>query len=206
MKCYVHQSADAIGVCSECGQGVCDNCAVRMGGKLYCKADADRVFSKRKYDGGPLLSRPMRVSISTVLFLLYGAVGVGLGVIFVVGGFATGLIASIPVYSLFNTGVAFASLGLLGFGSLLLAMGVFSVVSGVWLWRMQIWGAAAGSVLLIMGMVIAAFIVFASPVLVTYELLLLVWGINFTMLVLLIGSWGKLGPASSEDFIDSQVP
>lgn len=48
MRCYVHRDVDAIGVCSECGQGVCDVCAVRIGGKLYCKEDADRVFGSMK--------------------------------------------------------------------------------------------------------------------------------------------------------------
>ena len=40
MNCYVHREVGAIGVCSHCGRGVCDACALRMGGKLYCKEDA----------------------------------------------------------------------------------------------------------------------------------------------------------------------
>lgn len=200
MKCYIHHDTDAVGVCSECGQGVCDVCAVRMGGKLYCKTDADRVFSQKKAVEAPHLERPMRVMISSVLFVLYGLVGIGLGFMFVAGGFATGLVASMPMAGLFNNGATLASLGLLGVGALLLAMGAFGMISGVWLWRMQIWGAVVGSVLLIIGMIIPLFIVITSPVLITYEFLLLVWGVNFVMLVLLIGSWGKLRPVSAEEF------
>ena len=39
MKCYNHRDIDTMGVCSECGQGMCDVCAVRIGGRLYCKED-----------------------------------------------------------------------------------------------------------------------------------------------------------------------
>lgn len=48
MKCYKHPRIDAVGVCSECGQGICDKCAVKIGGKLYCKSDADQVFGAPK--------------------------------------------------------------------------------------------------------------------------------------------------------------
>ena len=48
MKCYKHPKIDAIGVCSECGEGICSKCAVKIGGKLYCKSDADKVFGEKK--------------------------------------------------------------------------------------------------------------------------------------------------------------
>jgi hypothetical protein len=47
MKCYKHPKADAVGVCSQCGKGVCGKCSVEIGGKLYCKADADAVFGPK---------------------------------------------------------------------------------------------------------------------------------------------------------------
>lgn len=48
MKCYTHPKVDAVGVCHECGEGICKKCAVEIGKKLYCKDDADKVFGAQK--------------------------------------------------------------------------------------------------------------------------------------------------------------
>ena len=48
LKCYEHPELDAVGVCSECGKGICDKCVVEIGGKLYCKRDANKVFGTPK--------------------------------------------------------------------------------------------------------------------------------------------------------------
>ncbi len=37
MKCFAHHEADALGVCSACGRGVCEACAVDMGRGLACR-------------------------------------------------------------------------------------------------------------------------------------------------------------------------
>lgn len=184
----MHQNVDAVGVCSECGQGVCDACAVRLAGRLYCKADADRVFSSRKEIGVVGIEKPMRVQVASVFFFLYGAFGVVSGIILVAAGFASGLIASVPFYG----SVALASLGLLGFGGLLLAMGIVGVICGVWLWRVQVWGAAIGIPLLIAGMIVPLFFVTVGPSLVTFEFMATIWVINVLLLVILMFSWGKL--------------
>lgn len=47
MKCCTHKEKDAIGICSVCNQGVCEICAVKIGGKLYCKSDADTTFAPK---------------------------------------------------------------------------------------------------------------------------------------------------------------
>jgi hypothetical protein len=47
MKCYDHPKTDAVGVCSQCGKGICSKCAVEIGGKLYCKPDADKAFGSK---------------------------------------------------------------------------------------------------------------------------------------------------------------
>jgi hypothetical protein len=188
MKCYVHRDVDAIGVCSECGQGVCDSCAVRIGGKLYCKTDADSVFSPRRKEENQAVERPMRAQLASVFFVLYGVFGVVLGIVVVVGGFASGAAASIPFYS----SLTLASLGLLGFGGVLIVMGIVGIVCGVWLWRVQIWGAAIGIPLLVIGMVIPTFFVYFAPSLLTFELLVTIWAINLLLMVVLVFSWGKL--------------
>jgi len=48
MKCYKHPKIDAVGVCKECGEGICNKCSVEIGKKLYCKDDADKVFGAQK--------------------------------------------------------------------------------------------------------------------------------------------------------------
>ena len=48
MKCYKHPKLDAVGVCKECGEGICQKCSVEIGKKLYCKDDADKVFGAQK--------------------------------------------------------------------------------------------------------------------------------------------------------------
>ncbi len=37
MKCYVHRSADAVGVCRACGRGVCPDCAAEAGNAVACR-------------------------------------------------------------------------------------------------------------------------------------------------------------------------
>jgi hypothetical protein len=36
MKCYVHRSDDAVGLCRSCGRGVCPDCAAEVGRALAC--------------------------------------------------------------------------------------------------------------------------------------------------------------------------
>jgi hypothetical protein len=188
LKCYVHHDADAVGVCSQCGQGVCDACAVRIGGKLYCKEDADRVFSPQREREAAAIEKPMRAQVASIFFILYGVFGVGVGILFVMAGFASGLISSVPFYG----SLAITSLGLLGFGGLLLAMGIVGIICGVWLWRVQVWGAAIGMPLLFVGMMIVLFIVVSAPALITFELMITIWAINAVLLAILTFTWGKL--------------
>ncbi|MEM5814437.1 MAG: hypothetical protein QXD77_01330, partial [Candidatus Aenigmatarchaeota archaeon] len=58
MKCYKHPKVDAIGVCKECGEGICNKCAVKIGGKLYCKDCADKVFGEKKAQAAPAVAAP----------------------------------------------------------------------------------------------------------------------------------------------------
>jgi hypothetical protein len=46
MKCIIHPGVDAIGVCTVCGKGLCMECDVELGGKLYCKTCANESFKK----------------------------------------------------------------------------------------------------------------------------------------------------------------
>jgi hypothetical protein len=201
LKCYVHRDVDAIGVCSECGQGICDICAVRIGGKLYCKADADRVFSPAATRDVPKvqIERPLRVTISSILFVIYGLVGIGLSFLFIIGGFVLGGIATFAGgLAYYNSFAGNASVGFLLLGGVFLFMGVIGIVCGYWLWRVQIWGASIGMVLLAIGMALALIPLLSVRNLITGELTGTVWLGNIAMMILLFFSWPRLARASLE--------
>ncbi len=48
MKCYNHPDRDAVGPCSLCGKGVCEEDAVYINGKLYCKECAKKVLTGKE--------------------------------------------------------------------------------------------------------------------------------------------------------------
>ncbi|MFZ3077954.1 MAG: hypothetical protein WA139_05835 [Candidatus Aenigmatarchaeota archaeon] len=64
MKCYKHPKIDAVGVCHECGEGICKKCAVKIGGKLYCKSDADKVFGTPKAQAATAAAKTPQKSAS----------------------------------------------------------------------------------------------------------------------------------------------
>jgi hypothetical protein len=198
LKCYVHRDVDAIGVCSECGQGVCDACAVRIAGKLYCKEDADRVFggSKKEEIEFVRVMRPMRVMVASVFFFLYSGVGIGIGIFFIAAGFLSGIVSSVPNL----TSIATTSVGLLGFGGLLVIMGILGVICGLWLWKVQTWGAVVGIPLLIGGLAIASILMWLFPVLFFYEVGGSVWFVNVIMTIILLASWTKLKSSQEVEF------
>jgi len=46
MKCFQHQSLDAIGACAHCGRGVCVECAkAKPGSRLACSVDCDAALT-----------------------------------------------------------------------------------------------------------------------------------------------------------------
>ena len=190
MRCYVHREVEAIGVCSECGQGICDACAVRIGGKLYCKDDADRVFAPRKEEIPEIIKvgRAMRVTVASVFFFMYSGVGIGIGILFIAAGYASGVFAGVPGFS----SIAVTSIGLLGFGGLLVVMGILGVVCGLWLWKSQLTGVIVGIPLLLGGVAIASILVALYPTLIFYEVGGTVYFVNGTLFILLAGSWSKM--------------
>ena len=46
MKCYYHSDREPVGACVSCGQLVCSECKVTLGGKIYCNPCADESFSR----------------------------------------------------------------------------------------------------------------------------------------------------------------
>jgi hypothetical protein len=57
---YVHPVVDGAGVCSICLQDLCDICAVRTGGELYCQQCQPRILTPR------LMIRELRHKFTTL--------------------------------------------------------------------------------------------------------------------------------------------
>lgn len=51
MKCAVHSEIDAIGVCVDCGKGLCPECKIELLGRLYCQFCANEAFRSTKTSG-----------------------------------------------------------------------------------------------------------------------------------------------------------
>lgn len=43
--CHVHPGRDGIGACVQCGRIICAECKTMLGGKIYCQACAERLFT-----------------------------------------------------------------------------------------------------------------------------------------------------------------
>ena len=46
MKCYYHSDREPVGACVSCGQLICSECKVTLGGRIYCNPCADERFSR----------------------------------------------------------------------------------------------------------------------------------------------------------------
>jgi len=165
---------------------------VRIGGKLYCKEDADRVFGNPKKESPRIeasVVRPLRLSLLTIFFAIYGAFGIGLGIFFMSAGFISGVAADLPEYSPVTTQV---SIGLMGLGALLLVMGIAGMVCAWWLWKAQKWGAVVGIPLLLGGWAIITTLAVLYPSVSFSELAFTIWAANGILLAGLLLSWYNL--------------
>jgi len=201
MKCYLHQSVDAVGICSECGQGICDSCAVKIRGRMYCKQDADKVFGRKKRSAEEKPERGMANTVNAVMFVAYGIFGMLLGVAMLISGFMLGGLSSIP--SLGSMGMA--SLGAFGLGGLLTVMGALGIVAGAWVWGSNAHGIWLGSPLLGIGIVVALFIALIGRNIVSLEIGATFLGINVIMIALAGIGWDTIKGAEDVE-IENSLP
>lgn len=89
MQCYVHPEVEAVGTCVACGRGVCEECAVTVGGKTYCRNCAPSGASLQPAQNNGLAITSMVLGIVSIpLTFCYGS-----GILFGIAAFVTGLIA-----------------------------------------------------------------------------------------------------------------
>src|SRR5215472_6917885 len=59
MKCFTHQTVDAVGACKSCGKGLCPSCAVDLHFALSCRGDCESELSASHRETHP---RPWRAT------------------------------------------------------------------------------------------------------------------------------------------------
>jgi uncharacterized membrane protein len=98
-------------------------------------------------DWNPNLDRPITVEFACVALAIYALFGISTGIVLLVAGLTTGLLA-------FTKALDFVVSIYLSFSFFLLAMGILGAICAVWLWRLRKRGAVGGIVLLLVGMIV----------------------------------------------------
>jgi hypothetical protein len=140
MQCYVHPEVKAVGACVACGKGVCEECAVMVGQKYYCRACAA--------SGAAL--RPTTTNGLAITSLVLGIVSVplafcyGFGILFAIPALILGLIArrQIEESGGMQSGKGLALAGMIT-GGIVVGVAVLAVISIVVL---VLLGPAVGNV------------------------------------------------------------
>lgn len=128
MKCAFHPEVDAVGVCSNCGRAVCEECKTAIGGKIYCPNCAER--------------RSGLLTAGGILSIIGGAFTVLAGLSLAalipgIAGFASDTMA----------GVAFPIGFPIGIGTWLIAFGGVAIAGGTYALKRKMWGLSlAGAI------------------------------------------------------------
>jgi len=154
VKCYVHLSEDAVGICKVCGRGVCQKCAVIVAETVHCKtcAETGRIgglayqismqpIAVPKPSGAPSRTPFIMGGVGAILTGVGAILSTsgGLGGLFFFGGYlGTGGALGIAANVLLAVGLIIAGLGYNGIRTNYgLAIGIvcfaFSIVASVWI-------------------------------------------------------------------------
>jgi len=164
MRCYVHQNTDAIGVCSTCGRGVCNVCVAKVGGRFYCKEDADRVFgmSEAKRLKNPEPERGVVLTAGSILTYLMGGGAVLLSCVVLFAGILAGSLNGGGLFSsLFEPDISFLgpvlnytqiTIILIGLG--VMVFGSIGIAAGFYLWKTAVGGTLVAIVFGVLGLLV----------------------------------------------------
>ena len=178
MKCYVHTDKDAVGVCSVCGQGVCESCAVKVSNKLYCRECIDKKLTAKKAE------RPASLTFLAVLLGLGGAVNI-------VDGFSM-----IQAYIIWAELAYGGYTQLLIWGSLEVILGLLLFLATYYIWNLKRKGGLIGAILVFISLMFNISTI--NEVLFgTYGIGALIYAIiglivNIMILLQLRKNWGRL--------------
>ncbi len=196
MKCYLHPNVDAVGVCSECGRGVCGSCATSVKGKLYCRNHVGTVRLRNELRAKAAAKRPATLTLASVLFVFYGVGELALAILLMY----TGVVPSAAKGPLdfFGTG---SSVGLIDSSisvAPLIAGGVVFVgsaagmLTGDWLWGRKKIGVALGSFQIVLGLIITGTLYSYSHVSIASDVAFGVIALNVMLAALIAAGYRSL--------------
>ena len=134
------------------------------------------------------MTRYLPNTINSVLFILYGLLGIGLGVLLLDGYISFGSFSPPSDASMTSVprGVD------IGIGMIFLTMGALGIVVGYQLWKSRISGLMMGLPLLLAGIPIAAFFASVEAAYREFNLPVLFLGLDAVMVTLIVASWKPL--------------
>lgn len=190
MKCYRHPNVDAVGVCSQCGRGVCTACAMSVKGRLYCKADVERLVSRDGDEAKPVSKRHPTITLAALLFILLGAGEVCLSIFLMYAGVVPGSYKSLLQYFPFSTDASLidTSVSLAPFiaGGLLFVVACIGIVAGDSLWSRKKGGMILGGIEVVSGTIVAAALESFNRSGIAIDLFLVVLFLNVALVFLLV--------------------
>lgn len=190
MKCYRHPNVDAVGVCYECGKGLCAACAISVRGRLYCQTDVDALLAPERRDSGQDDKRPAAITLASILFVLYGVGELALSILLMYYGVVPGSFNNPLRFFPFSSSVSLidttVSLAPFITGGILFVASMIGILSGDWLWSRKRSGAVLGFVQIAVGTVLAITLIGFNRSSVAYDILPVVLGLNVALAILTI--------------------
>ncbi len=135
MKCYVHPDTDAVATCTECGKGICSECAIDVAGSIVCRncIQEGRITKQTSLDApiNPLAIVSLALGILGICGSCCG--GAFGSLLFGLPATITGWVARKQIIESGDNdrGLPFATIGLvLGIGMLLFSAVIFILLGG----------------------------------------------------------------------------
>jgi len=186
VKCYAHPEKEAVGVCRECGKGICEACAVEVSGRLYCRACIGKVKVEERRVAKP--ERATVITVASILFFVFGALGIASSILLIsLGTLLSSLPGTHPLWSMVRGWLSLSASILIIIGLVSLLTSVLDIVAGYWLWR----SLKVGGVL---GIISCALGIFLSMPFVALDVVSTSIGIiiNIALIVLIAVGWNTL--------------
>jgi hypothetical protein len=190
LKCYRHPNVDAVGVCSQCGRGVCTACAMSVKGRLYCKADVERLVSREGEEAKPVSKRHRAITLAAIFFILLGVGELCLSIFLMYTGVVPGSYKSLLQYSPFTTDTSLidTSVSIAPFvaGGLLFVVATVGIVAGDSLWSRKKGGMILGGIEVVSGTIVAAALESFNRSGIALDLFVAVLFLNLALVFLLV--------------------